>query len=861
MNVSLFTKKFAFLLLAILCGMGSKMEAQSTIHVIDTVMLKNSTFHYQFNHWNVAVPPEIKGFPNNGIAEFNPYSFGNKKFGIKAPGGNSPGVNHLYYTPPTNFIGRDTIEVYYYENFGNGNSYQSYKILNILVVPSYLDAVNDYAMMVAGQSIELDVLSNDLGNGTNLTVADVPNVNNGTAIRSSNNTKITFTPDAGFVGVANLNYSICDAQGSCDMATVSICVNPAVSPSYDSIFITTNKNAQQVLLMEIDSTYDVIVPPAHGDLSSMTVMAYTPDPNFVGYDLAVFEHPVTGKVRVAQIRVLNVPDKNNYLFDDIVYTPVDEQVDEIRLLNNDNGGTYLMNVSVVGYPNTQAGGQLTAMPQMGKGVYRYEPPVGFSGIDYFTYKATPPNSGSFEYAVCYIVVDNQNPILPVFHIQTAKNTPMVLGDHLPFESYGFSTQATSADHGSVTFYPGYANVQSQFGQSFAGKNMLVYEPLPNFVGLDEFEFEYCPGSNGDCVLVKVEAEVVEIANPQADTLCAGSDCVWAGDANRDGTVDVRDILPIGMCMGEVGVNRANGSVAWYGQHASDWNSLFATGLGFDVKHLDSDGNGIVSSMDTVAVSQFYGMHHNLTPGSVASLNELPFYIEEPDFTNIEPSDVLYAPIHLGNDTIPALNAYGLSFELLYDPAIFESVRVLFSDTAWMHYNSPILSMTHSPFQGKLDAGYTRTSGKAASGYGVIGVVEFIVVDDLIQARLNSNKTTVTLNSLGLMNGNGQTLGLNGNSITFQLNTNETPEIAPIEENDLVAFPNPASSSVSLHLNGMGHEMEQVLLYNMVGELVFDSGKVQAKRIILDVATLSTGVYTAKVLANGKVLNKKIEVVR
>ena len=44
----------------------------------------------------------------------------------------------------------------------------------------------------------------------------------------------------------------------------------------------------------------------------------------------------------------------------------------------------------------------------------------------------------------------------------------------------------------------------------------------------------------------------------------------------------------------------------------------ADGLGYDVKYLDSDGNGIVSSLDTTAIGQNYGNYHNLTPGPVAT---------------------------------------------------------------------------------------------------------------------------------------------------------------------------------------------------------------------------------------------------
>lgn len=816
-------------------------------------MMKNDTLHFQFNHYGLSYAPQIDNGPevNGASAYFSPSSCCAGQKGIKG----TPATNHLYYIPPTGFTGRDTIAVKYQRQFGNYGSQDAIKMIYITVLNSFLTAENDYAATLEGQSIDIDVLANDIGNGTNLAVADIPNVNNGSAERINNNTKIRFYPSTGFNGVANLNYTICDAQGSCDMATVSICVNPASTPAYDSIFITTEKNAPQVVLAEIDSNYVLSLAPQHGDLDTMETLVYVPDLNFTGFDKIIFSDPVNNKTRVVQIRVLNVPGKNTFLFDDIVYTPVDEELEEIRVLANDNGGQYLVSLSVSGYPFTQQGGLLTYLPQVGPGVYNYAPPAGFSGIDKFKYRAYSPNSGYFEEAWCYIVVSNQNPVKPVFQIATPKNTPMVLGDHLPIESYSFTNYAVGGNKGDVVFYPGYQTITSQHGQTFSGVNMLVYEPYPGETGPDEFEFNYCPGSqNYGCPLVKVVVDIMDMSSPQ----CAGNECVWAGDTNRDGAVDVRDILPIGLCMGEVGPVRQNGSVAWYGQYSTNWNSLFPSGLGVDSKHIDTDGNGIVSALDTAAIKEFYGKYHNLTPEPVNAINELPFYIQEPDFTNVSPGDVLYAPIYLGNDTTHAINSYGLTFSIDYDPGFFENVSVFFSDTAWMKYNSPILSLTHKPFPGKLDAGYTRTSGVSASGYGIIGVVEFIVIDDVAGNRLKGKSTTVTLNPMGMMNGNGQTLGLNGNSFTLTLNANGGS--STIKDEQLVAYPNPATQTVNLHLNGQGNEMQRVMLYNMVGALVFDSGEMTAKRMQLNVSDLKSGVYTAKVFANGEVLSKKIEVI-
>ncbi len=864
MNV-LFYKKLHILILCMAFMLGSVLtQAQDpTLQVFDVVVIKNDTFEFDpIHHYSVS-PYLIKVAQENsdrGNAYFSPHSI-NSNFGIKKPNNEPYAENHLFYAPVTDFIGRDTVVAYYEDDFGNGLTIKNYNVYNILVVPSYLIATNDYASTSKGVSIEVDVLANDYGNGTNLTVNEITNVNRGTAVKSSSDTKITFYPDAGFTGTAHLNYTICDAQGTCAVATVSITVTDPNPMAYDSIFVTTEKNASQVVLMDIDNNYIIDEYPANGDTVTFETLSYVPDSAFVGIDKIVFKDTINNRTRVFEIRVLDVPEDNFLLFDDVVFTPVDVEIGEIHLLANDNAGAYLTSVGTGG-PTTDEGGQLVYLYNIGKGVYKYIPPAGFSGIDHFTYHAYSPGSNYSETAHCYIVVEDLNPELALYNLITPEKTPVALGDHLPFAGYDYQI-VSNPTKGSITFLPGNDTYISQHGQEFSGTNMLVYDPDPNATGLDEFEVEYCVGPNNNCQLAKVEIEIITIATPQSDTLCAGSSCVWSGDTDKNGKVDINDILPIGLCMGEVGNARTGGSVEWYGQYGNDWNSLFVENLAFDVKHIDSDGNGIVSAMDTAAIRSFYGKYNNLVPEAHAPISTLPFY-PGPFPGNPEPGDVIYVPLHLGNENVPAFDAYGLTFSVDYDPLLFESVNVIWSDTAWMNYNSPVLSMDHKPFEGKLEAGYTRTSGQSASGYGIIGVLEFIVIEDVNGNRPNEQYSIINITG-NLMNSGGQSYSLDKNTITFSLPYNEDniEENKYDSENLLIVFPNPTADIVTVHLNGgQDNLIERVSLFSLMGGNVYDSGSIQAKRQKMDVSNISNGMYVVKVWTNsGEILTGKIEVIR
>lgn len=859
MNNSFYTKKIFLFLLAI-CWFGDLAYGQTTnIEVYRETVLKNGTYTLNFNQWDFGYAPKIQQEASHGDGYFSPSSCCGGNQGVKG----YPAANNFYYKPSNNFVGLDTVIFSYNQQRPNGLSAPAWKVFYFTVVPSVLVAKDDYVATTEGQSIEIAVLSNDYGTGTNQVVADITNINNGTAVKTSNNTKVTFTPSSGFKGIANLNYSICDAQGACSYAVVNICVNSNNPPAQSTLQLTTNKNkAIPVMVLDMDASFSLDVNPSNGSLQTIQgQLHYVPNNNYVGNDQFVYENP-DGKTRTVNVKVVSVPNSSSVINNDLVFTPKNQIIDDIDLIANDNGSYYYTFVGLVGGNTTEKGGTLVYLQNLGKGHYSYIPPANFTGVDKFRYRVlVNTNPAVYDTATCHIVVNDLNPSLTVFHMTTPKNTPLVLGDHLPFDIYSYENLSTPAK-GNIEFLPGYDTYSSQQNsQTFSGTNMLVYDPDVNALGHDEFEFEYCAdGLPGGCQLVKVELEIVEIANPQPGILCAGSDCVWSGDANRDGMVDVRDVLPIGMYMGEIGQNRSNASTTWYGQHANDWQSFFATGLGFDVKFLDTDGNGIVSNADTSAIGLNYGNYHNLTPSPVQALENLPFYIEEPNFPeNPEIGDVFYAPIVLGTNNIPAINAYGLAFELLYDPAFFE-VNIIFNDNAWMDYNSPILSMTKKPVAGKIDAAYTRTSGLAASGFGHIGLAEFIVIDDVNGNRPTKLSSKITLNGLGLMNGNGQVAGLGGNSIEVAFGGNSN-EVKPVTEDQLIVFPNPASQTITLHLNGAGHEMERVMVHSMTGATVYDSGTMTSKRMMVDVSDFPVGVYAVKVLANGQVLSKKIEVIR
>ena len=836
---------FGFLWLAVL----PRGSSQGVVFV-DTFALSTDTIHVSFEHF-FNFDPSIATFPGNGQASLQFVS-------------NSCGIGKNYeavYVPNTGFTGYDYFEVNFF-NKGFSCYFQGIPTIlavRVAVYPSYLHAEDDYATTTSGNSVELLVLNNDTTSANSLTLNSVTSVSGGTV--TVTDSLVSFTPDTGFEGVGQFTYVVCDDAGNCDLATASVCVTPPQPPTYDSIFIFTKKNTPQVILLPVAGD-SIVTPPSNGSLVYGGVVQYVPNTDYVGNDKVVFQDSSGSVQRVVEIKVLDAPTANVFLENDVAFTPIDEEI-EIDVLANDIGGDNLQQVTLPNGTTTAEGGTLTVLA---KGLFNYVPPAGFQGIDYFQYQASPGVGGNPEIGTAFIVVSDMEPAQTVFPIHTPKNTPLVIDYNIPIEDYEYLNISSPA-HGVVDFYPGFQEVSTPFGQVVSGYNLLIYSPDQDYTGPDEFEFEYCvAGDTSNCPLVKILVTVDDLVNPPADTMCAGGECVWAGDTNYDGVVDVHDLLPVGLCMGEDGLPRPNAALEWYPQYANDWDDPFAFEP-FDLKHVDTDGDGLIEAEDSTAIGQFYGMHHNLTPEPYGSLNPLPFYLDI-NLDSIEPGDIIVGDLYLGNDSVPAIDAYGLAFRLSYDPAIVEEVNITFNDNSWISYNSPLLKMIKAPFDGAVDAALTRTNGVAASGQGIIGTVEFVIVEEITGFRPDGKplSTVISLQNSGMMNSAGFSAPLEGNDVvlTFASQSQDAPtkdEPLLLSDSHLKVYPNPTPGTLNLHLNG-GPEarIEAVAVYSMTGQEAYRQDNLSDKHLTLDLGFLPNGVYALKAFTTGGLLSKKVQLV-
>ncbi len=849
MKISQLPKKRRRLLLVlglVLFTIWGGQAQEPPVEFIQAEIMIGDTFYYEFQN----VPPYSPSLVN-----YTSYpKYGQAGFPFTGPLGDANG-DTLGYVPAVNYPVVDTV-VFKFWTYVNGYYNTATKIIEISVVPGIVHAEDDYAETSVNTPVDIDVLFNDYTNIGLPKIAEIPLTYSGSVTMSSDSTLATFTPEPDFVGIAHFNYTIEGANNTFDAATVNIAVKPANEPLEETYTLSTPKETPLALLYSLDGYY-LAQAPAHGSIDSLSMdyPVYTPDAGFFDQlDTIVYEKTVNGLTfqRTFVVDVMNLPLPNNFAFDDYAYTTKNQAVlIDVRANDFNNSGS----VPVVVQP------QHGTVTYQGNGIYEYLPNADFDGNDQFVYRSTMSSTGAIEYATVYLTVSDYLPAQGTFPLSTPKNTPLVIGYGIPVYNYDF-TITVNPIYGTAEFFPGNQTLTIN-GQTFSGYNMLIYTPNPGVAGVtDEFEVEYCVSTaNCPTAQIKIDVNILDI-DPPASHFCVQDHCIWAGDANNDGVVSMEDLLPLGLAMGEVGYKRDQPNLDdWYGQYGDDWQQPY--NLPCNLKFTDTDGDGIIAAEDTLAISRFYLNKHSLVPAPTAPPITVPLYFIETGQTPVTGGDLVHLDIWLGKpDAVLAEDIYGFTFSMQYEADVVpeESVHIDFLPQSWVTYNSPALYMTQKPYLGRIDAGFTRTSGYADDGYGIVATMEFIIIEDIDGTRLRDQYLDLYLTGGTVMTASGQSYSVPEQHIRIPidlLHGNRTSK--------LLLYPNPATDEVRLHLNGDQEDgFAEITLSSATGQqlLKLTAFEENSRDYRMDVSHLPGGVYIVKALTTkGEMRVQKLEVVR
>ncbi|NJO87143.1 MAG: hypothetical protein HC821_03830, partial [Lewinella sp.] len=429
-----------------------------------------------------------------------------------------------------------------------------------------------------------------------------------------------------------------------------------------------------------------------------------------------------GNARVAySITVLDLVD-NGFAVEDRAYTLVDKAI-TVNVISND---LYQSFTSCISYGSPMFG-SLQPGPVAGRIVYT--PPVGWSGVDRFTYTSFPPGcAGRSETETVYVVVGNFEPESTTVDLTTTEGAAIPLTYLAPAGNASWQ----------LTTPPSRGTVTNSNGQ-------LVYTPNGS-TGTDQLVVTYCllnPGNAGGCSFSKSVTVNLTIHPGNGLDDCT-TDCVWPGDTNKDGVVDIADLIPIGLYMGSTGTPRPNGDPSrWCAQQSENWPQ---TDNGVNRKHVDASGDQIISSADTQVVRDNLGLAHRIRT-QAANLSLFDLYLEGDIF--YEPGDLVRLDIVAGQDFVVIEDVNGFILPFPFDPTVISptTVEINFNEDSWFSYDSPIISMQSmrsNALGSSVEAAVVRTNGRSTSGYGPIGSLDFVVIEDVNGFRDTPGETVITL---------------------------------------------------------------------------------------------------------------------
>ena len=388
-------------------------------------------------------------------------------------------------------------------------------------------ANDDTATTDPATKVNVIVLANDTDPDGNLdptTVRITQNPTNGLAVVTPNGT-IDYTPTAGFAGTDTLTYEVCDTEGLCDTALVTITVNALPTPPpplpgpltlsaqplcagqlpQNTLSWTASDKADNYTVRRgtqtLTSAPITTTSYLDGGVTNGTTYVYTIDAKNAGGTTSSNQLTIT-TANCTPIVPVTPPVQNlpPVASDDTATTPQDKPV-TIDVLANDVDPEGKINPACTAITSPAAHGTTTI--NLLNGRITYTPTTGFSGTDSFAYQMCD-DQGLTDTATVTVVVQAPAPTPPP---STPPPTPAT---NLPPHA---NDDATTTPHNKPieinilandsdpdgNLDPTCVKITKQPGHGTVAVNAVTgkatYSPAADFAGTDSFQYTVCDKLN------------------------------------------------------------------------------------------------------------------------------------------------------------------------------------------------------------------------------------------------------------------------------------------------------------------------------------------------------------------------------
>ena len=755
---------------------------------------------------------------------------------------NGSGIFEITFTPAQDWTGTTHFTLVYYKSIPQPPFIDDqFTEVTVNVGDAIITPKNDFVEITSAGTYTIDPLVNDTSTAPGLHLNQIAYVQSGSASVVDSNT-VSYTTPAVAKDLDYLVYTASDIVGVHAYATVYFASEASTYNAQDTLYYIIGNTESQIIKLPIKG-YTTSSVPLAGDISDRLggmVWEYTSDTNGTAQDTLVFTNANGSTYTV--IITINDYSSLKLVMDDEVYTPKETSITFDAFANdNINGNVILDSYS-------------SALVHDSAGVFSYMPPVNFQGKKKFSY--TIDNGFGLHEAFIEINVGDQFPKWDTPYSFTTTQDKSVL-IHYDVETEGYTLQVSGSPSHGYAFAYDVNTLTTVECNDIISKAYVIYTPAAGYVGVDSFDVTFC-AANGNCNTYTLTVEVDDLVSNVCK--CLTKDCVWSGDANNDGRINVRDLLPVARYVGQAGPARSDIDYGmWAPQFADDW--MTAQPNGSNVKFVDSNGDGTVTAEDLVAIADNYNAVHTLVPTDILAFKQFPLYLV-PRQTQVSNGDLLVLDIHLGTPNKPVENLQGLAFGFNINAGFVDSasMEVHFDDASWFAGNGATMQMFYSPNDGRAEAAFGKANGFNANGYGIIGQLSFIVEEEAEGFKTDGQATT---RQIKIQTDNIEIEDPRGNRFALEPSqTNVTlllrPSADQISDENLKVYPNPVNDQLTVFVEEQA-KIEQLILYNAFGQF---AGKYEGEGSSfqrLSLGSLTSGFYILSVQTDKGLVSTRLVV--
>jgi len=319
------------------------------------------------------------------------------------------------------------------------------------------------------------------------------------------------------------------------------------------------------------------------------------------------------------------------------------------------------------------------------------------------------------------------------------------------------------------------------------------------------------------------------------------DSVWPGDSNRDFIVNQEDLFPINLNYNDSGSLRAVVSNVWAPWASSDWSSNYAFN---DKKFIDSNGDGAINEMDTIAISQNFSNTY-----AARSSGEIPVVANTPQlfFVKIQQGvtqgDTIILGLYAGTAGSQFVATSGFSLDISYDGSKVQSGTGTFKfDNNSFLGNRGIDWLSIERISGNsITSSIGVKSGTTVNGYGKVGELSFI----LNQSLATSYQFTYSIANSSYSGYSGQLLPLDQTSGAITFTTTGLSDITSSSIQILGSNPLRGGQEVMVKADHFKGDLEARWM-NMNGQVIDVQSKLVNDNFLLLHAPFTAGIYILQI---------------